>query len=381
MRRAIIHFGLHKTGSSSIQSFLRNELRDERFYYPASGETPALQEICHNRALSCAFQHNPETNHMHAREGVGVRELRARGDWFKQRLSVDAFPEKADTIVLSAEELSNFEITELESLVDFLAKQGLVIEAIGYVRKYKRLQESRFQQSVRAPGPTGRTLAPDHPYFAGFAYRKKLEKFWQVMTPGSVTLDIFERAISSSGCIVDDFCHKAGITRQFEPAARENEGLSMDAVRLLYTFRKFHPAFNAGMNSIAPNQRLVAMLCELKGERVAFHSSLLRNTESRWRADVDWISAQLGEDMLGDLHGDDEGDCLRSEADLFAFSPSSLEWLASASQMEFGSLKSGDPARVARAMRVLADRARAEAGGNPGWVGRWTARLRRMLQG
>ena len=377
MRRCIIHFGLHKTGSSSIQSFLRHELRDGRFYYPAAGETPALQDICHNRALSCAFRKHPETNHMHVREGVGVRELRARGDWFKQRMCVDAFPEKADCLVLSAEELSNFEKPEIEDLVNFLAKQETAVAGIGYVRKFKRLQESRFQQSVRAPGPVGPTLSPEHPVFADFAYRAKLEKFPQIMSRKAVTLGIYEAAISSGGCIVDDFCRRAGIERLERKNARQNESLSMDAVRLLYTFRKFHSGFNQGMNSLGPNQRLVAKLSELKGGRAAFHSSLLKKTESRWRADVDWISQIMGEDMLGDLRGDDERDCLRGEADLFAFSARSLEWLALESQTESGKLKSGDPAVVARAMQVLADRAYDEAGGRPGLLGRWRARLLR----
>lgn len=352
----IIHFGLHKTGSSSIQWFLRHELRDERFFYPASGQLPHLLDNCHNRSLCCAFQDNPEKYHIHLKEGVGLTRLRARGEWFKKQIGTVTALRKVKTLILSAEELSNHSASELERLKDFLGGHGLTVRAIGYVRKYKQLQESRFQQALREPGTRRLPLSPEAPRFTNFPYREKLEKFPEVFGHSSVQVEKFEIAASSDGGVVGDFCRKAGIAQQPRSTAQQNEGLSMHAIRLLYVFRKFGSASSRVVEPIHANLRLIDKLSELKGDRVAFHSSLVRKSEHQWRIDVDWISQQMGDDMVGDLYGADDRDCLRGEADLFVFSLPSLEWLASESQTQFSELKSGAPHVVAESVGLLAKR-------------------------
>ncbi len=94
-------------------------------------------------------------------------------------------------------------------------------------------------------------------------------------------------------------------------------------------------------------------MSELKGDRLVFHSSFFLRSESNWRADVDWISERIGEDMLGDLYADDEKDCVRSEADLLRFSKASLDWLARESGVSVRSLQDGNPKAVAQAVARL----------------------------
>ena len=159
MRHCIIHFGLHKTASSSIQKFLRHELRDPRFFYPTSSELPPLRDNCHNRPLCCAFRNSPETYHAHLKEGVGLQELKTRGAWFIEHVRSAVRSEAAETLLLSAEEISNFQEDELARLLDFLRAEKLGLAAQGYVRKFKPLQESRFQQALRDPGTSGQLIS------------------------------------------------------------------------------------------------------------------------------------------------------------------------------------------------------------------------------
>ena len=113
----ILHFGLHKTGTSSIQRFLRHDLCDRRFFYPVCGDQPHLKDNCHNRLLCCALRIQPEKYHLHAKEKVSLAELRARGEWLKNAMDGMDAPPEAETLVLSAEESSNYETPELARLV------------------------------------------------------------------------------------------------------------------------------------------------------------------------------------------------------------------------------------------------------------------------
>jgi hypothetical protein len=151
--------------------------------------------------------------------------------------------------------------------------------------------------------------------------------------------------------VVGDFCSKVGIEQEIPVAHRVNEGLGLDAVRLLYAFRKFQ--LDPEKGSADGNMRLVAKIAGLKGNRLVFHSSFFLKSESQWRADVDWISERMGEDMLGDLYADDDKDCVRGEADLFRFSKASLDWLARVTGVSVRSLRGGNPEEVAQAVAQL----------------------------
>jgi hypothetical protein len=353
MRRCVLHFGLHKTGSSSIQRFLRHDLRDRRFFYPASSDQPHLKDNCHNRPLCCAFQNHPEKYYSHAKEGTPLAELRARGEWFKNAMDRRFASPEAETLVLSAEELSNYETPELVRLLDFLHGRNLEVEAIGYVRRYKPLQESRFQQAVRSPGHLGKAIPPESRRYALFPYRQKLEKFSELLVRSAARIVSFESAIFSNDGMLGDFCRRVGIEQENTMSQRVNEGLGLDAVRLLYSFRKFQPTPSIGNDAMEGERRLVAKLAELKGARTVFHSSFFLKSESDWRSNVDWISERVGENMLGDLYADDDKDCVHGETDLFQYSKDSLDWLARETGVSFRSLQGGDPEKVAQAVARL----------------------------
>jgi len=362
--RCVVHFGLHKTVSSSIQRFLRRKLADPAFFYPESVQEPHLSDDCHNRILVAAFSATPERYHTHAVEGVSFSTLRARGETFKKRLRIWSNKEDSQTLLLSAEELSDFEPREVRAMADFLGSLQCEISGLAYVRKYKRLQESRFQQALRMAGQRRRLLPPEHDRFARFPYRQKIEKFLQVFGRESVTVRKFDVSTLEGGCVVRDFCAHVGISREPGVVERVNRSLSLDAVRFLYAYRKFGTGTHLGGDSSIRDHLLLDKLAEMDGPRAAFHSSLLAQNRDKWRADVEWISEHLGEDMLGDLYADDDAPCLRSEADLLEFSPHSLDWLASESRARSGLLKTGNPVLVAESIRLLHDRAVGKAAGS-----------------
>lgn len=282
---------------------------------------------------------------------------------FKKRLQMWSNKEASQTLLLSAEELSNFEFGEVRAMADFLRGLRCEVSGLAYVRKYKRLQESRFQQALRMPSLKRRLLPPEHDRFARFSYRHKIEKFLQIFGPEAVTVRKFDRSALEGECVVSDFRTHVGISQEVPASEPINRSLSLDAVRLLYAYRKFGTGAHEDRDPSIWDCLLVEKLSEVEGPRATFHSSLLVRSRDKWEDDVAWISEFLGENMLGDLYADDSAPCLRSEADLLEFSPPSLEWLASASGTKPSLLKTGDPALVARSVGLLRDRAVGQSAG------------------
>lgn len=379
IKRCVLHFGLHKTGSTSIQQFLRRQLNDPAFFYPESGRDPHLQDNCQNRILVAAFRASPEQYHAHAKEGASRVLLRERGQLFKTQLQTWAKEEGTRTLILSAEELSNFEFDEVQTMAQFLRHLTSEISGIGYVRKYKELQESRFQQAVRMPGPRRWLLPPEDKRFARFHYRDKIEKFLQIFGRNAVIVRKFDRNNLEQKCVVCDFCKTIGISQPSPLIAQENKSLSLDAIRLLYTHRKFCLTGLQREDSSLGDYLLAEKLAELAGFRAAFHSTLLTQSEEYWRADVDWISEFLGEEMLGNLFADDDKPCIRNEADLFCFSTDSLEWLAKETGLAPSKLNHATPETVGDAVGILRDKTMRYTNPQKGFMARAKGCLNRLF--
>jgi hypothetical protein len=353
MNRCILHFGFPKTGSSSIQKFLRHDLSETGFHYPVSAEHSHLLDDCHNRPLCCAFVEKPENYHMHVKEGIGLAEIRSRGEWFKNKLHKSLGEGFFHTLILSAEDVSHYQLDELRALSAFLTSMGLATEPLAYLRNFKASAQSRFQQDLKSGFTVTCPINPDQSEIARSVYRFGVQKFDELFGADAVRLFSYDRVLREDGCILRHFCSATGITQTPQVSRRSNESLTLDAVRLLYAYRKTQALFAIGQSAIDANQRLVERLSGLDGQNLVFHSSLLLKHEQSWRADVEWISERLGEDMLENLFTDDGKDCLRGEEDLYRFSRESLDWLARETGVSYQTLKGGNPESVARAVERL----------------------------
>jgi hypothetical protein len=152
IKSCILHFGLAKTASTSIQQFLRHDLEDSGFCYPAiSHDGGNVSDDCHNRALCYAFLSKPEEHHTSVKLGLSVESLRLQGAEARRQLTNAVQHSPAHTLLLSAEGLYWFPFEDLQVLVVFLSNLNLRVRAVAYVRQFKRHQESVFQQRVREP--------------------------------------------------------------------------------------------------------------------------------------------------------------------------------------------------------------------------------------
>jgi hypothetical protein len=378
IKSCVLHFGLPKTASTSIQQFLRHDLEDRGFCYPLfSGGGVSVPDDCHNRALCCAFFSKPENYHTNAKLGLSMEVMRLQGAEFRTQLSELARSSPAHTLLLSAEHLGGFPHEDLRGLVDFLANLGLRVRAIAFVRKFKRHQESRFQQRVREPGPNYQSK-PAAPGFLPFPYRRIFSDFDALLGPSEVQILEFDPGKFEAGCAVRQFCKAVGIRQDNILARAVNETLSREAIQLLYSFRKHGSGYGKGWEALDANRRLVERLSQCKGRQFLYHSSFLLAAEKDWREEMEWAEERTGIDLLGDLYADDDKDCIRGEADLFHFSKASLDWLARESGVSSRVLRSGDPESVARAVECLRDRLSCPDR-PPGLWARLTARVRHRV--
>ena len=315
MNGCILHFGMHKTGSSSIQEALYTDLRDPTFHYLGMAGPNQSAD------LVTLFAPNPLDHPIHRRIGTQAEELserqeRARANWVQHCLQA------AGKIgILSGESMVTLPLEGLEALRNFIHEQTSSLRVVGYVRSPKAYIESAFQERLK-DGRVDLDLEMFFPH-----YQHIFAKFIHCFGEENVEFWKFAPDTFPQGDVVLDFCARLGIDFAPQDALRINEGMSLSAVKLLYIYRHLGPAYGTGYAAIAQNQRLVAHISCIDGPRFRLHSSLVAPLLDRYREDIQWMEDRLHQSLGEDLSTHDEG-AIATREDLFQLEPRETYWLA-----------------------------------------------------
>ncbi len=368
MSACIIHYGMPKTGSSSIQNWLLRSLADPRFFNIDLGRSGS------GNIIATTFRAHPEQHHRNLKRGLTSAEVQQESA--STRAAFKHALERADgrAALLSAELLANFSEAEFNGLCDFIRPHAADISAVGYVRSPRSFMESVFQQRLKSGADSFR---PEQNYPR---YRERFEKFETVLGRERVAYWMFAPASFPGGCVVQDFCRHLDIRCVTPAVPRVNESLSLPAIRLLYAYRKYGPGFGTGERALHENRLLKTRLHELEGSPLRFHEALLHPVLDTRRADIEWMEERLQRPFMEMPIADH--DAVQREADLLRFCPESIAWLARQLGCNTPDAASIEPREVADLMHELRVRL-ATTGALSGIAGRLRgglARLRRTTQ-
>lgn len=328
----IVHVGLHKTGSSSIQESLAANLVDRRFRYLQFGMPNGSLAVQSAYGRLNAFRPNAPANDTH------YRRLRARRKGMT--LITQALNNLgAETGIISAEGISALPKTGLVFFFDLLRRYRENVVVVAYLRRPKGHTESAYQQKLKA------FFVPLSGAKQVIRYRTIFENFDNILGRDRVSLWAFDSGTLHRGCVVQDLCQRCGI--QFQPAGviRANEGLSVPATQLLYIYRKQHPRFRKC------DHQIVQALSGLTGPKLRLHSTLLAKIIQVDNDQIAWTSERVGIDMSEDYTRDDDW-AIRGEDDMMALSAETVDWLAARCGLAAASLSRDMPA-VAEAVASL----------------------------
>lgn len=302
IEEAIVHVGMHKTGSSSIQETLGKIQMKEVEYL-------SLGSVNHSGFLMTLLSDSPQNYHTHARSGRNAAQVQSLKEFYTQRLHTALKNTNTKRILISAEDLSRAGEGELEYLKEIILGYCQRIKVIGYVRSPVGFIQSAFQQRLKGGSNLTFNLQSCYPN-----YYKRFAKMDDVFGKDNVELVAFKKDSLHSGDVVQDFAHRIGVELLPEQIARTNEALSLEATALLYTFRRFTEK-PAGYEEFSrDNNRLIAALSEVGDQKLVFADAAVASVLDDNREDIDWMSARLGQSIL-DQPGDSP-QAIGSEADL-----------------------------------------------------------------
>lgn len=310
MQHLIVHIGMHKTGSSSIQDSLAAGLDHPDFDYLAFGQPNGSLAVV--QAFDDRFEKRPAVKNRNLTPEER-EQIRARGLGSITK-AFDA--SQAPNAIVSAEDIRGLSPAALQVMFDLYKSYTDSIQVVSYIREPRGLIESSFQQILKMVAVTFEAPA------LRVNYGNHFRKFDDLLGRENNQLWLFNPAEFADGDIVMDFCNRLSIPFDTSKVVRSNESLSLDAVRILWCYRMYNPTF------ARTDRAIVDRLMPLKGEKLSFTQEMLDLVSGGVDArQVQIVEERMQRTFIANSFDKKPGN-VRSLADLEAVSDEGRDWLA-----------------------------------------------------
>jgi hypothetical protein len=285
----ILHAGLPKTGSTSIQNNCfryREILRENGICYPVFtlGERKLVN---HSDPITAAMSDAPNKRQWAYRQQVMAREAEAREDLRRQFRRLFARPE-VERLLISAEIVSNYSDADACELRDFLSARADRLRVVAFLRSPQSSVESILQQQAYGGG------VEENVEGAVCAVKERFELLYRVFGE-NLEVRNFHAAVDAPGGLVAEFLRLLPIPGARLDAmefASSNERISMEAYRLMVAINRRYPLVPAGGSGYQRRFHDLRPLAQLPGSPFRIE----RFRESQWYQTACREAAELERD-------------------------------------------------------------------------------------
>ena len=310
----IVHIGMHKTGSSSLQVNLMKNKNNINFSYFNLGIAN------HSVPLFTLFSETQKGNLYVDRmdwDSKQIEEYKVNIDaMFRKHLSLNS---NHETFVLSGEGMGLLTKNELLYLKEYLLTFFEKLSIVAYVRSPISYINSMFQESVKMSKADFSLL---HKYYP--SYKNHFHKFDLVFGEKNVYLYKFSKEDLSGGDVTLDFLEKNHLVTKNTFFSQINESLSLEAISFLYIYYKFGKGYGKGERNRIENNNLVKSLEHLGSRKLQIGKSTLKTFIDNNMTDIKWIEDRIGRDILDEKNYSVNNSAVNSEQDLIKIAKESI---------------------------------------------------------
>jgi hypothetical protein len=285
-KRAVIHIGIDKTGSKTIQKSLYTH-RDRML--ESNVLVPSLNANLSVYLMAIFGDRFPRHLPFFDSRAVDAAALPALRREYQTALEADLRKSRWETVVLSAEGLSGFVADSVARLKSWLESLGVrEFSIVAYVREPIDWTRSSTQQEVKQ----GRTLEDMYANPKRPDWRRRLSPWLDTFGRQYVSILPFEDARRDG--ILATFCGAARIP-QPEPEPRpQNEAMSMEATLLLSHLNRCRPLFEDGKRSTERAWLGTDVIKTIPGSPFVLPQDVQQAVFDQTRDDVRWLNELLG---------------------------------------------------------------------------------------
>ena len=209
MKQLILHIGLHKTGSTAIQTALKG-------YNKNKVRSIAFKEENHSIPMYTIFSEKRYNYHIWKKAGISNEDIDKKKIAYLNILMNEFKNQKAETLIISAEDLSVLGDYEVKKLSEFLTAQQITSRIICYVRDPLSWAVSASQEMTKNGNGT--------PNLDNF-FKSRIQKYIKYFGKENIKVFDYQKSTEIEKSIVSHFSRELSIDLK-EPHYNVNESLN-----------------------------------------------------------------------------------------------------------------------------------------------------------
>ncbi len=276
----ILHIGMHKTGSTSIQAALNGYDSDSVRYAQLGMEN-------HSLPLHALFNPDPYRHPAIANLGMKKWQISVSRTIWKWRLAME-LRRPAGRLILSGEDISTLPAQGVANLRAALFGHSRSVTVTAFIRDPVSYPSSAYTEHLKSGMAAPKIQSP--------RYRQRFAKFLEQFTRDACLFIPYLPELLKNGCVVADFCHRLGIPEAgTKPDGRKNERPTLESLQLLAHFNQHGCKGKASRHGFMATQRLIASLNTIGSTKFNLATGEVDATLD-WK-DIAWAKHHLGIDF------------------------------------------------------------------------------------
>ena len=301
-KRAVVHIGINKTGSTAIQNALFSArtrlLAGARILYPSIAANQSIH-------LWTIFREDPhpvlQRIEPDAVDEASVARVRKR---FLAALEEDFANPDWDTLVISAEDLSRFYAPDVSRFIKWLIERVDDIRVVAYVRHPVDWTRSMVQEQLKQ----GETLDQVCGNVPRPEWQLRFAPWLNAVGFKRFHLVCFDEARAATEGIMASFCAAANLPYEkvlpLAPTTLINESMSHEAVLLVDSLNRQRPLYLDG--KLSPERRWfgIDVMMTVPGNKFSLTPEQEEQARIVSRPDLRWLNGRFGTDLYPDIFED-----------------------------------------------------------------------------
>lgn len=287
----IVHVGLHKTGTTTIQGILhahREPLeREFGIKYPGIHSN-------HSVVTFSLFSENPHQYQTNVVGGIQTVEAAAsHNEQLAAKLEKEIDETRASRLLLSAEDVSSLSTEGLLRFREWLSRYTETVRLIAFIREPAAWTRSATEHLVR-DGWTIGELSLEPPMQE---IKCKLGRIADVFGKQALAVMDFSQARRLPGGILGSFCGLLGSSPLWVEEAqgiRDNVSCSQYAIELISALNRLRPLYADGQIGPMRIAGDIEGMMGIPGERFQLSPEVLQRIDEAAREDVSWVKQEFG---------------------------------------------------------------------------------------
>lgn len=283
--KAIVHIGMHKTGTSSIQASFTRKRPAGFAYYSHIGTN-----------LNVWSRHMFEEPEVRRLLPKLANATEADLDAIRQdeMAKTDAFLEGCteDAVILSAERFTLMSAPAVQAFADWAQSRFSSIEVYAYVRDPLGFCRSALQQRAKAIAPK-MEFHVDYP-----TYQERFEKFETSFGADHVHYRLFRRNDLIGNNVVVDFADWLGSEYAAEDIVSENESMSIEALAFIVLLNQGDRMGFQTLNRSQGMNEVVADIMSFGKGKWHYSKAVQDKIISDIAEDCAWMESRVGEPLI-----------------------------------------------------------------------------------